>query len=143
MVWKDDKLLLIERKKLPYGFAVPAGHVDGDATFEIAAKRELKEEVGLEATELKLIDECRRENPCRRQGGTWHQWRLYEAKTSGNLKRSLDETKQAGWYTIEQIKKLSIRSNQYKDGKIFEEEWQKNPGLEPTMNDWFKALKII
>ncbi|MEK9177792.1 MAG: NUDIX hydrolase, partial [Patescibacteria group bacterium] len=47
-IWNDDKLLLIERGKRPYGFAVPAGHVDGDKTFEIAAIRELKEEVGLD-----------------------------------------------------------------------------------------------
>jgi len=31
--WQNDKLLLIERKKFPFGFAPPAGHVDGDADF--------------------------------------------------------------------------------------------------------------
>jgi ADP-ribose pyrophosphatase YjhB (NUDIX family) len=42
-VWEKDKLLLIERKKIPYGFAIPAGHVDGDGSFEEARARELKE----------------------------------------------------------------------------------------------------
>ena len=67
MVWRGDKLLLIERAKFPKGFAVPAGHVDGDATYEDSAKRELKEEVGLDAMGLRLIAEGRKENPCRRR----------------------------------------------------------------------------
>ena len=65
LVWKDEKLLLIERMKFPPGFAVPAGHVDADSTYEDAAKRELKEEVGLDAENLELVLEIRKENPCR------------------------------------------------------------------------------
>jgi len=38
-VWRNGKLLLIERKKFPFGFAPPAGHVDGRQSFEVAAKR--------------------------------------------------------------------------------------------------------
>lgn len=48
LVWRDGSLLLIERRKPPFGFAPPAGHIDGDDSFEESAKRELKEEVGLE-----------------------------------------------------------------------------------------------
>jgi len=95
-VWNGDKLLLIERQKFPFGFAVPAGHVDGDATFEEAAIRELGEEVGLVATDLKLILDVRKDNPCRREDGTWHHWKLYRVDASGELSRSLEETKQAG-----------------------------------------------
>lgn len=67
-VYKGDKLLLIERKKFPFGFAVPAGHVDNDHDFETAALRELKEEVGLDGVTLTKIYEGRRDNPCRREG---------------------------------------------------------------------------
>lgn len=55
IVWRNDKLLLIERKKPPFGFAPPAGHVDDDKSFEVAAKRELKEEVGLDTDNLELL----------------------------------------------------------------------------------------
>jgi len=47
LVRKEDKVLLLERMKPPYGFAPPAGHVDEDLTstgkkdFEAAARREL------------------------------------------------------------------------------------------------------
>lgn len=142
-VWKDEKLLLIERAKFPFGFAVPAGHVDGDATYEESARRELKEEVGLESRELKLIAEGRKENPCRREGGLWHNWKIYEIYTTGEIVRSEDETKRVGWYTSLEIKELGDRTDRYNRSEINEEEWNKNPGLEPVMYEWFKELKII
>lgn len=142
-VWKDDKLLLIERGKEPHGFAVPAGHVDGDPTFEDATKRELKEEVGLVARNLELIGEGRKENPCRREGGSWHYWKLYKVDTTGDINRSLDETKKAEWYDIQQIKIMAKRTENYKKGLVKEDEWVKSPGLEPVMYEWFKELKII
>ena len=143
LVWKDDKLLLIERAKFPFGFAIPAGHVDGDKTFEESAKRELQEEVGLETKELKFIAEERKENLCRREGGTWHYWKIYQMITMGDIDRSKDETKQAGWYDKDQIKVLANKTQKYNNKEISEEEWNKNPGLEPIMYEWFKELKII
>lgn len=143
LVWKGDSLLLIERARFPFGFAVPAGHVDGDKTFEESAMRELKEEVGLDAKSLELVAEGRKENPCRREGGTWHLWKIYKVLTTGDIDRSKDETKRAGWYTKGQIEELAKRTEGYLNKKITEDEWQKNPGLEPIMYEWFKELKII
>lgn len=143
LVWRGDKLLLIERMRGTLGFAVPAGHVDGDPTPEAAAERELKEEVGLDTTSLTLIKEGRKENHCRRENGTWHYWKIYQITTTGEVSRSQDETKRAGWYTKEQIKKLAERTALYNRGGIPEEEWSKNPGLEPVMYEWFGELNII
>jgi ADP-ribose pyrophosphatase YjhB (NUDIX family) len=143
LVWKEEKLLLIERAKFPFGFALPAGHVDGDPSFEVAAKRELKEEAGLEAEELKLVAEGRRDNQCRREGGTWHYWNVYEIKATGEIERSQDETKRAGWYSRDQIAGLAQKTERYTKKEISEEEWERSPGLEPVMYDWFKELKII
>ena len=142
-IWNDDKLLLIERGKRPYGFAVPAGHVDGDKTFEIAAIRELKEEVGLDTKSIELLVEGRKENRCKREDGTWHYWKLYKIIPAGNISRSLDETKRVGWYDKAQIQGLAKRTEEYKSGKINEEEWEKSPGLETVMYEWFKELKVI
>lgn len=143
LVWKDNKLLLIERKKPPFGFAVPAGHVDADSSFEEAAKRELKEEVGLNAKSLQLIIEGKKENPCRRQGGNWHYWKIYKIETEGEVGPSKKETKQAEWYLTEEIRQLGSRTENYLRGEISEEEWQNSPGLEPIWYEWFKQLKII
>jgi ADP-ribose pyrophosphatase YjhB (NUDIX family) len=142
-IWKDGKLLLIERMKFPFGFAVPAGHVDNHGSFENAAKEEVEEEVGLEVTELKLIAEGRRENVCRRPGGSWHYWKLYETKVQGDLKPSQDETKKAGWYTKDEIRKMAERTEKYTRREISEDEWKLSPGLERNFCEWAKELHII
>lgn len=143
LVWKEDKLLLLERARFPFGFAIPAGHVDGDQTFEEAAIRELSEEVGLTANKVELISEGRRENPCRREDGTWHYWKIYKINTTGEIKRSEDETKKVGWYNVEEIKKLGERTAKYLNKEISDEEWEAKPGLEPIMYKWFQELKLI
>lgn len=142
-VWKKDKLLLIERKKIPYGFAIPAGHCDGDDSFEKASIRELKEETGFDATKLELITEGKKENPCGREDGNWHYWKLYKADVKGEINPSKDETKQIGWYSIDEIKILLEKTEKYLNKEISEEEWEKNPGLEPIMTEWFKEIKIL
>lgn len=130
IVRQKNKILLIERRKYPYGFAPPAGHTDGDATYEVAAKRELEEEVGLRSTKLDLIFEGRIDNVCRREGGIWHYWKIYEVGARGKIKRSTDETKQAGWYSREELQKLAERTKKYVAGEISDEKWRADPGLE-------------
>lgn len=143
LIRDGEKLLLIERRKPPYGFAPPAGHVDDHGSFEDAARMEVKEEVGLDAKNLKLVVEGRKENPCRREGGSLHYWKIYEVGAAGAVVASLDETKQYGWYTNEQIKKLSERTERYASGKVSEAEWQSSPGIEPIWKEWLSELSII
>jgi ADP-ribose pyrophosphatase YjhB (NUDIX family) len=142
-VWREDKLLLIERMKFPFGFATPAGHVDDDKTFEESAERELMEEVGLKAIKMEIIKEGRVENKCRREGGTWHYWKVYKVEAEGEVKASPDETKQYGWYDREAMTKLGERTQDYLDGKITDAEWEKQPGLETVFYMWLKDFKII
>lgn len=143
LVWQDEKLLLIERKKPPFGFAPPAGHLDGDVSFEDAARRELKEEVGLQTENLRLLIEGRKENACRRTDGSWHYWKIYSVEASGKVMRNMDETKQSGFYTKEALRALAGRTEQYLRGNINEQEWQASPGIEPVWYEWFKQGKIL
>ena len=46
----DQGIVLIERKNLPHGWALPGGFVDYGESFEQAAVREAKEETGLDVT---------------------------------------------------------------------------------------------
>lgn len=49
-VWRDGRVLLIERDKPPRGlWSLPGGHVEPGETVEEAARRELREETGLSA----------------------------------------------------------------------------------------------
>lgn len=143
LVWRDEKLLLIERKKPPFGFAPPAGHVDGDNSFEIAAKRELKEEIGLEAGTIELLIKGRKNNPCRREGGNWHYWKIYKVEAEGEIKRSEDETKQAIFYGKDILLSLADKTEKYLHGDINQNDWESSPGLEPVWYEWLKELKII
>ncbi len=142
-VWRDNGLLLIERKKAPFGFAPPAGHIDGDDSFEESAQRELKEEVGLDTQSIHLTIEGRKENPCRREGGSWHYWKIYTIDATGEIKRSEDETKQAGFYKKEDLLLLASKTEKYLHGDITQSDWEQSPGLEPVWCEWLKELSVI
>jgi len=48
----DGKILLIERKNPPHGWALPGGFIDYGESAEEAAVREIKEETGIELSRL-------------------------------------------------------------------------------------------
>ena len=86
-----EKIVVIERANYPEAFALPAGHVDGDPNFYDAMVREIKEEAGLEVGENKLVFEEDINNPCKREGGSFHDWEVFEASVwSGDLRAGDD-----------------------------------------------------
>jgi len=143
LVYRGGKLLLIERRKPPFGFAPPAGHVDGRNSFEEAAAAELFEEVGLKATELRLVAEGRKNNPCRRPNGSWHFWKIYQASTVGKLRSGTKEVKSITWCSHENLLDLANRTKEYTLGDVSEESWTKMPGLEPVWLEWAEDLGLL
>lgn len=157
LVEKGENILIIERKRFPAGFALPAGHLDGDS-FEEAARRELWEETGVTTEEVEQLLDIELPNPCRRTDGTHHHWQVFRAKNwSGKLKRAEDETKSIEWAAPERIKKLALRTEEFsKKHNVSvadltnvtkalsnDFEWQSSPGLEPVWFYLLKHLKII
>jgi ADP-ribose pyrophosphatase YjhB (NUDIX family) len=55
VVIRDRKILLIERKNPPEGWALPGGFIDYGESAETAAVRELREETGLIASRIDLL----------------------------------------------------------------------------------------
>jgi len=51
----DGRIVLIERKNPPHGWALPGGFVDYGESLEAAARREAREETSLEVGNLRLL----------------------------------------------------------------------------------------
>jgi ADP-ribose pyrophosphatase YjhB (NUDIX family) len=139
----QQSLFLQKRVKFPWGWACPAGHVDEGETFDAAALRELEEETGLQGHNLRLVHEEAVDNKCRRPKGDWHHWRVYQAEASGTVNENPEEALQAGWYPLTHVRELARRTAAYNSGRIPEEEWRANPGLEPVWYDFLTELGII
>ena len=143
LVWRRGRLLLIERRRPPFGIAPPAGHVDEHVSYELAARAELREEVGLQARRLSLLGEGHKDNPCRRPGGTWHYWKIFEADAQGRVRRSHEETVSVTWYSVPELQALHARTQSYAQADVSDMQWRNNPGLEPVWADWFCELGIL
>jgi NADH pyrophosphatase NudC (nudix superfamily) len=117
--------------------------VDDQGSFEDTAISELRDEVGLIATKVNLVLSGAKQNPCRRIGGTWHYWHVYEANTKGDLSPSESETKGARWYTLDELSVLRGRTFARAAGTISEDEWIQQPGLEPVWCELLAELKIF
>jgi 8-oxo-dGTP pyrophosphatase MutT (NUDIX family) len=143
LVRRGLDILLIERRNPPVAFAPPAGHIDQHGSFEAAASIELLEEVGLVAKRLTLIGEGRKENPCRRTGGTWHYWKIFEAEVAGEIRLSPRETRGAIWASPKTVRQLIARTEEYSRNLIDDREWMARPGLEHVWIEWFRDLNIV
>lgn len=119
----NGKYFLMERRNPPPGFACPAGHIDEGEDSVAAGRRELQEETGITATELYLLAEEEIPwNYCK-DGTEVHYWYLFRySMTEETAVADIGEAKSSGWYSPEEIKKLTL-----------EEVWAY----------WFKKLNII
>lgn len=159
LIYKGQDLLMIERKRNNFGMAIPAGHLDGDASGA-GTLRELEEETGLSADDLALRIEKTLPNPCKREGGTHHAWSIFEAtRWRGDIRPSASEVKSYFWASPKKIKELSQKLEDFaREKKISLSEdnlsslvketnedpsWISHPGLEPPMYFLFKELNII
>jgi len=108
LVTKGDEVLLINRRKYPFAYTIPAGHLEQDETPLDGAKRELKEETGLELNNLTLIKDYEAfYDPCK-GGADYHEWHLYKAEYQyGKLIRD-SEAKKIGFFKPTEIKELKL-----------------------------------
>lgn len=126
IIKQDGKILMVDRLKIPPGWACPAGHIEEGETPEQTLIREVKEETNLEVKKYKLlIHEFVPFGTCSR-GFTGHDLFVYEIfDWTGEIKISR-EHKDIGWKSLEEIKKMQAE-------KRLEEVWEY----------FFKKLNII
>jgi len=122
LIKRDGKILMIDRKIFPFGFACLAGHIEEGETPEEALEREVAEESGLKIIRSKKIFEEEIDgNVCSRSVSV-HYWHVYECECEGEPALFTLEEKSIGWYSPEEIKTMT---------------------LEPIWEYWFKKLNII
>jgi 8-oxo-dGTP pyrophosphatase MutT (NUDIX family) len=142
----QGRFALLKRAKYPIGIAPAAGHIDDHGSPEQAARDEVYEELGLSTNELQntAIQDRRVDNKCRRIGGNYHQWYVYNVTVEDTaLRPSKDETKGAAWFDKGELQTLADRTAAYHAGKIAESEWEANPGLEEVWVPFMRELGYI
>ena len=111
LVYNQNKqLLLFKRTIFPYVFTIPAGHLDKNEQPLQAAKRELKEESGLEIKSLNLIFEGFVPGDSCRRGSDHHYWYLYKItvqKAEIEIKNN-DEGGHFAWMDINELSRNEI-----------------------------------
>ena len=107
LIKDGNKYLLIDRARLPYGFACVAGHIDENETFQKALEREVLEEIGVEVTTSRLVFQGELEKNTCGKGANVHHWFVFKVNYKGELKIDTKEVKSIGWYTKKEIKNLN------------------------------------
>lgn len=144
-----NEYALLTRGRFPIGIAPPAGHIDGHGSPEQAAIDEVGEELGvalaIDGLRRSAIMNRRVENVCRREGGDYHIWNVYEACVDKGTVLLPDplETNGAKWYTDDEVALLAERTRLYSAGKVSDGEWAARPGLEPVWLDFLQELGHI
>lgn len=105
----DGAYLFFELTAFPYGYTVPAGHVDTGETGEQAAIRELGEEVGIAADDVKEFASCTIPGDRCSSGADTHDWHafVYQLK-DGQAPTRCEEGKNLQWLTIEQAREKRL-----------------------------------
>ncbi len=98
----QGKIVLIERKNPPYGWAIPGGFVDVGETVEDAVRREMKEEIGVELFDLKQFHAY--SDPKRDK--RWHTISLIFTATCKMAPIAGDDAKNFALFTKEEITKM-------------------------------------
>jgi len=102
---QDRHVLLFLRRRFPYQYTIPAGHLEAEEDAEEAVVREVEEETGMRVVEKRLlVDQRWLENPCSRGAGT-HAWSLYGCRVEGRLRLS-DEGRIIGWFNRDEVAAL-------------------------------------
>lgn len=105
IAFRNHRLVLVERKHEPFGFALPGGMVKEGETLEQAAARELEEETGLHAHDLAQFHTY--SDPDR--DPRWHVVTQVFSCTASGTPRQGDDAASVKEVDAEELEKLKAR----------------------------------
>jgi ADP-ribose pyrophosphatase YjhB (NUDIX family) len=100
----DDRIVLIERKNPPSGWAIPGGFIDYGESAEEAAVREAKEETGLDVTLLRQFHVYSDPNRDKR----FHTLSVVFLATAAGTPVAADDAKNVGIFDCDQALELPL-----------------------------------
>ncbi len=105
-VFKNRRVLLVKRGRAPFAglWSLPGGKLEGDETPREAARRELKEETGIEAEVDGVVDTVR---VAAGEGTIYRLTVFYGRATGGRLKAGSD-SEAAAWVPLDNIDALPM-----------------------------------
>lgn len=110
LIVNDGELLLLKRRKYPYKYSIPAGHLEEDEDPDKAVAREVMEETGIEA-DVEAFEQLFRgqiDDPCRR-GCDVHDWNLYVLELEERPDTaSNEEAERLEWVDLSEVDELEL-----------------------------------
>ncbi len=111
-VVRGDTVLLVKRARPPSQgvYAFPGGKVEADESLETAARRELAEETGLDAADLRplieiFIDGSAENHPVD------YRLTVFGARYIGGEARADDDAETAAFYTLAEMETMPLASS--------------------------------
>lgn len=110
VILNNGEVLLLKRRKYPYKYSIPAGHLEEGEDPDKAVAREVMEETGIE-TDHKDFEQLFRgkiNDPCRR-GCDIHDWNLYTLELDERPEVvSNEEAEGLEWVKLSEVENLEL-----------------------------------
>jgi ADP-ribose pyrophosphatase YjhB (NUDIX family) len=108
IILSNDKILMVDRVKKPFGWACPAGHVDNNENEIVSLIREVNEETGLKVNNFKLLIEFEAFNNSCSKNANIHYWYVYFCECSGTIIHNENETHSIRLIEINELNSLEL-----------------------------------
>jgi ADP-ribose pyrophosphatase YjhB (NUDIX family) len=109
-VFKDRKVLLVKRARAPFAglWSLPGGKREGKEAPSEAARRELKEETGIEADVEGVVDMVKIPRDEQDSGGTTYRLTVFYGRPTGGILKPGGDALAAEWVHLDDVEALPM-----------------------------------